>query len=63
MNAKDFLNMILDKHHGGHLPEEEGERDPLWEKDRIEPLSNGCEWIDDVDKQQKYNDKNKARGH
>ena len=50
MNATDFLDMILDKHHGGYLPEEESERDPLWEKDRIESLSNGYAWTDDIDK-------------
>ena len=50
MNATDFLDMILDKHHGGYIPVDDGERDPLWERDRIEPLGNGCAWIDDIDK-------------
>ncbi len=52
MNALDFLDFILEKHHEGERPEEEeGERDPTWEReDRIGSLSDGCEWIDDVDK-------------
>ena len=51
MNANNFLNMILDKHHGGWLPEEDEEIVGYSGKDEpIHRLSDGCEWIDDVDK-------------
>ncbi len=51
MNAEDFLNMILDKHHGGWFPEENEEIGDYTGKDEPIPrLGDGCEWIDDVDK-------------
>ncbi len=51
MNAGDFLGMILDKHHGGYLPEEDEEIDGYSGEDEPIPrLSDGCEWNDDVDK-------------
>lgn len=52
MNVNEFLNMILDEHHGGWFPEEEaGERDPTWEKEEQVPhLGDGCEWNDAVNK-------------
>lgn len=59
MNAIEFLDFILEKHHEGETPEEEaGERDPTWEREDPCPipgwrggdLPDGYEWIDDVDK-------------
>ncbi len=51
MDAREFLNFILDKHHGGYLPREDEEIAGYSGKDEPIPrLSDGCEWIDDVDK-------------
>ncbi len=50
MNALDFLDFILEKHHEGVLVEPE-EKDLTWEhKDWFRGLPDGCEWIEDVDK-------------
>jgi len=51
MHAKEFLDFILDKHHGGYLPEEDEEIIDYSGKDEPIPrLSDGCEWNDNVDK-------------
>lgn len=52
MNAMEFLDFILDKHHEGwDFDGEHGEKVPCWEhEDGIGHLPDGCEWIDDVDK-------------
>ena len=45
MNALDFLDFILEKHHEGEVPEGEfGEKDPTWDHQRADfiPLCDGC---------------------
>ena len=50
MNATDFLDMILDKHHEGYLPEEDEELRGYSGEDEPLCLPKGCQWIEDIDK-------------
>ncbi len=50
MNALDFLDFILEKHHEGML-EEPKEKDPTWEpKEKFISTGNGFERVEDIDK-------------
>lgn len=51
MNALDFLDFILEKHHEGEPPEKECvEINPLWDDADFVPFCDGCELICVVDK-------------
>jgi len=52
MNALDFLDFILTKHHEGEILEEPEEKDPTWDHQDADfiPFRDGCELSSVVDK-------------
>jgi hypothetical protein len=50
MNALDFLDFILDKHHEGIYPLQDISYDYTGEREDIEPITDGCELTCIVDK-------------
>jgi len=50
MNALDFLDFILDKHHEGIDPSENNSHEYIGNDEVIDPVTDGCELVSNVDK-------------